>query len=246
MGSLPQFIERLVEAYGTETLFEVVTVDAGMTSAENARVISGANLRYMMAIKDNQPTLLAKTQHLTGQGNHKQVEYVCAEATPWVRYRGKQVRRELYRSTDIAGWPEWESARQVWRVKQTTREDNGKTTVENRYFITNLPKDRLTSREILELVRLHWGVENGCHWTLDMVLGEDDNVWCTKNKALRMLSWIRLLAYNLLRMLRHRYLRSARSRSMPWDDLRRFIAQSLCDAHAWVGAADAEVNAATL
>lgn len=139
----------------------------------------------------------------------------------------------LYRSQEICGWPNWESARQVWRVKQTTQHAAGRIDVENRYFITSLPWDRLSGTEILALVRLHWGVENGCHWTMDVVLGEDARSWCTQGKALRILSWLRLLAYNTLRFLRDRYLRSPANRAMPWDDLRRLILRALWDPLAW-------------
>jgi predicted transposase YbfD/YdcC len=245
MGALPQLIGNLVDAYG-KSFVEVVTVDAGMTSAENARVLTTAEMRYVMAVKGTQPTLLAEIQRLCGWGSHKQVGFVCDAATPWERYRGNRVRRELYRSKGITGWPGWESARQVWRVKQTTRKANGETEVENRTFVTSLPWDRLSGQEILRLVRLHWAVENGCHWTVDVVLGEDARPWCTKGRALRMLSWLRLLAYNALRFLRDRYLRGEKSRSMSWDRLGRHITQALTQAAAWRSPKSAEAAATTL
>lgn len=195
-------------------------MDAGMTSARNARLITASKMRYVMAVKGTQPTLLTEIQKLCGWGSHKQTEIVREAATPWERYRGNKVRRELFRSKEIKGWSNWRSARQAWRVKQTTRKPNGEVEVENRYFVTSLPWDRLNGQEILRLVRLHWGVENGCHWTLDVVMGEDSRPWCTQGKALRMLSWLRLLAYNTVRLLRDRYLRSKTSRKMAWDELR--------------------------
>ncbi len=192
MGALPQFIANLVAAYGT-SFIEVVTMDAGMTSAENARVLTANGMRYAMALKGTQPALLTETERLCGWGSHKQVGHVCDAATPWERYRGNRGRRESFRSKEIQGWPGWSSARQVWRVKQTTEKPNGDVEVENRYFVTSLPWERLTGQQILRLVRLHWGVENGCPWTMDMVLGKDTRSWCTKGKkgkALRMLSWM--------------------------------------------------------
>jgi len=110
---------------------------------------------------------------------------------------------------------------------------DGEVLVVNRYFVTSLPWERLSGTEILTLVRLHWGVENGCHWTMDVVLGEDKHPWCTKGNALRMLSWMRLLAYNALRFLRHRYLRSEANRNLPWDELYRCITQALTQPSAW-------------
>lgn len=245
MGAVPELIENLVAAYGKDFI-EVVTLDAGMTSAENARVITASEMRYVMALKDSQPTLLAEAKRLCGWGEHKQGGFVCDAATEPERYRGKTVRRQLYRSNDIKGWPCWESARQVWRVKQTSTHDDGRVDVENRYFVTSLPVDRLTGREILQLVRLHWAVENGLHWTTDVVMGEDARPWCTKGRALRMLSWLRLLAYNTLRFLRDRYLRSANNRAMPWDELRRRITQCLSTAAAWKRRDSAETATATL
>ena len=208
-------------------------MDAGMTSAHNARAVAAAGLRYVMALKSTQPTLLSEARRLCGWGEHKQTGYTCTARTPWEHYRGKRVRRELYRSSAICRWPGWDSARQVWRVKQTTEHPDGTRQVDNRYFVTSLPWDRLTGVDILSLVRLHGAVENGCHWTMDVVLNEDARSWCTQGKALRMLSWMRLLAYNALRLLRDRYLRSQESRACPWDELRRLIHRTLCDSLAW-------------
>ena len=233
MGALPAFLAQLVAAYGASSLVEVVTMDAGMTSSENARRATDLELRYVMAVKETQPVLLREIQRLCGWGAHKQAGCVCEARTPWEHYRGKRVRRELYRSAEIRRWRGWESAHQVWRLKQTTETPDGKREVENRYFVTSLPWERLTGEQILRLVRLHWGVENGCHWAMDVVLGEDTHAWCTKGRALRMLSWLRLLAYNALRFLRDRYLRTAKNRTTPWDELRRVVRRALEHSTAW-------------
>ena len=50
---------------------------------------------------------------------------------------------------------------------------------------------------------------------------------------MRMLSWLRLCAYNALRFLRDRYLRSNERRQMPWDELRRALSGALTQAAAW-------------
>ena len=43
----------------------------------------------------------------------------------------------------------------------------------------------------------------------------------------------RLCAYNALRFLRDRYLRSNERRQMPWDELRRALSGALTQAAAW-------------
>lgn len=236
MGKYRCFVDRLVSTYGRSDRVELIASDAGMTSSANAKHTASLNRAYLMGVKENQPTLLREAERLCGWGGHKQAGYVCESATPWERYRGTRMRRELFRSRDIEGWPGWRSARQIWRVKQTTEHANGTSTVDNRYFITNLAWGRLNGTQILAVVRAHWGVEKGCHWTLDVMLKQDTRCWCTTGKAIRMLSWLRLMAYNALRLLKDRYLRSQQSHTMPWDDVRRRLTQALTDARAWMAA----------
>ena len=237
MGTFGDFFERLVKTYGRSKRLELISTDAGMTSADNAKLVDGHGCGYLMAVKGDQPNLLAEAQRLCGSGDHKQNGYVVEAATGPERYQGKLVRRELYRSREIEGWPKWDSARQVWRVKQTTEHPKGTIDVENRYFVTNLLWNRLKPGEILAVVRAHWGIENGCHWTLDVVMGEDMRVWCKQGKAVRMLSWLRLLAYNVLRSLRDRYLRSEQGRHITWRDLVRTVWLALVvGPHAVLGA----------
>jgi hypothetical protein len=251
MGEYAKFVDRLCATYGrSQDRLELIASDAGMTSAENAKHTHALGVGYMMGVKENQPTLLREAERLCGWGAHKQTGHLCEAATSWELYRGSRIRRELFRSRDIEGWPGWESARQFWRVKQTTERPDGTVVVENRYFITNLAWGRLSGTQILAVVRAHWGVENGCHWTIDVVMKQDTRCWCTGGKAQRMLSWMRLMAYNAVRLLRDRYMRSKKGREMPWDDVRRHLTKALTDARAWLCAAtddeSCEAGTATL
>lgn len=241
MGEYKGFVSSLHATYGrSHDRLELVANDAGMTSADNAKHTAGLRLAYVMAVKKNQPTLFAEAERLCGWGEHRQQRYVCEASTPRERYRGSWVRRDLYRSRDIEGWPDWESARQLWRVKQTTEAADGTVTVENRYFITNLAWGRLKGQEILAVVRAMWGVENGCHWTLDVQMKQDTRCWCTTGKAQRALSWLRLLAYNTLGFFKHRYLRSETGHATPWDDVRRLVQRALTDGRAWLGISETD------
>jgi predicted transposase YbfD/YdcC len=106
-------------------------------------------------------------------------------------------------ANDQAGWLErWTHLRQVVVVKQTARHRDGKEKVELRYFVTNATTGMLTPRQLLRLVRLHWGIENDCNWSFDLQFGEDDGRWCTQNKATLVLGVLRMIAYNLLQWLR--------------------------------------------
>ena len=65
---------------------------------------------------------------------------------------------------------------------------------ETRYYISSLTDVEKASKAI----RSHWGIENRLHWTLDVLMSEDD--WMTKIATIAAnLATIRKLALNFLR-----------------------------------------------
>ena len=48
---------------------------------------------------------------------------------------------------------------------------DGKTTVETRYYIGSIGTDAAC---FARAVRVHWGIENRLHWSLDMTVREDE------------------------------------------------------------------------
>lgn len=187
--------------------FEWVTYDAGGTSRRNAELVNAADKAYAFAVKGNQPRLHQAARTRLGckdaPGDAQLRSPVCTQE----RCDGADVRREIWQCPVQADDPEIEfpGARALWRVRQTTtrRLPSGRdeATAEDRYFVTN----RVLKAELaLRLVRLHWGIENGPNWTCDMVLREDDGAPCQTGNGIVATSWLRLLAYNLLSIWRHR------------------------------------------
>ena len=43
----------------------------------------------------------------------------------------------------------------------------------NRFFVSNLPFNRLTDRQWLKAVRAYWRIENNSNWTADAFWRED-------------------------------------------------------------------------
>ncbi len=69
--------------------------------------------------------------------------------------------------------------------------------VRPRYFVTSIPAGPLSRDQELALVRMHRGIENGCHWTMDVMLGEDDSQPCQASRAsIETVSWLRIIGYN--------------------------------------------------
>jgi Transposase DDE domain len=225
MGMFIDLFDALQQAY--DPLFEIVTIDAGMTSKANADHVHAANKGYVMALKDNQPELAAEAKRLSRSLLRQPP---CAESSE--RYRGKTVHRRLYRSAEIAGYHGWEHLRQVWLVEQDTVDDNGDHQKEQRFFLTNLHVGRLSSAQILTLIRLHWRIEDDCFWSLDMQWHEDALPWCSVGPAVEILGLMRIMAYNLVQLARTRSLRprGPNGQNLPlpsWRSLFRWVQQAL-------------------
>jgi len=104
---------------------------------------------------------------------------------------------------------------------------------ENRYFLCSLPASRLTSGQWLKVVRLHWGVQNGCHWTLDKTFEEDLPPWIEADpKGALAVVLLRRIAYTLLGLFRSVTQRSEERRNTPWKDLMQDLYVALVSATA--------------
>jgi predicted transposase YbfD/YdcC len=96
--------------------------------------------------------------------------------------------------------PDRLSEKDQWRdlssigMVEATREVGGKTSTEVRYYLSSLP---VQVERFAEAVRGHWGIENSCHWILDVVFGEDQSR-VRVGYAAQNLALIRRVALGLL------------------------------------------------
>jgi predicted transposase YbfD/YdcC len=77
---------------------------------------------------------------------------------------------------------------------ESVRQVDGKTTVETRYFISDIEDN---AKKSANSVRSHWGIENSLHWVLYVALKEDD-YWIRKDNARQNFAVMRQIAVNLL------------------------------------------------
>ncbi len=113
---------------------------------------------------------------------------------------GKKLIRELHTIT-VQDSPEikFPDLKQLWRVRQQTFVGDKLDAEEVRYFASSIPPKLLSPNQQLALVRLHWGIENAHHWTLDVALSEDDAQPCQASReSIEVVCWLRILGYNLL------------------------------------------------
>jgi len=71
----------------------------------------------------------------------------------------------------------------------------GKSSIEKRYYLSSRQPD---AGALQQLIRQHWGIENQCHWVLDVTWKEDDSRIRQTNAAQNM-ALLRKIALNLLK-----------------------------------------------
>jgi predicted transposase YbfD/YdcC len=213
MSSFPAFFEELNADFPSDSFFEVLTMDAGFASRKNMNMINERGRGFICALKDNQPELAREAERLFDLDEATQE----AEWTsPWRREAGREVRVQIRRTRDVENWNGWSCVRQAWRVTKELKRE-GKTERVDRTFVTNLPEKRCTAQQAAAIVRAHWGIENGCHWTLDTQWAEDDSVISTANSSYEVLIYMRTLAYNLCQVLKNKTLGRVKVDRYDWN-----------------------------
>ena len=113
------------------------------------------------------------------------------------RHGNRAERRRLWATDMLSAYLDWPGHRQVMKV-ESWRKVKVKTTRQVRYAITSLdartPADRL-----LQLVRGHWGIENGLHYVRDVTMGEDGSNVRT-GSAPQVMAALRNVVIGILRL----------------------------------------------
>jgi predicted transposase YbfD/YdcC len=91
---------------------------------------------------------------------------------------------------------------------------NGKETVEVRYYISSLA---VSVKKFAHAVRSHWGIENSCHWSLDIIYREDKSR--IQNQHMREnFAWLRRLTLSLLKQHSGRDSVAMKRRGCGWSE----------------------------
>ncbi len=215
MGIFQAVLDRLDAAYDRLDLFQLVTVDAGMTSEANAAAVRQHGWHYLMALKDTQPTLIDEAERLLGP----QRRTPPTAQTTTVVNNGKLEIRRVWFTGEAAEYHGWSHLQTMVRVQREVVEDGGKVSREDRYFVSSLAPKDLTAEQWLGIVRGHWRVENEVHGTLDRDYDEDDSPWLYATHGQLMVKLLRRVGLNLMHLHRNVSRRGETQRGIPWKDL---------------------------
>jgi len=166
--AIPELL-RMLELRGA-----LVTIDAMGCQKAIAKDIVQDGGEYILAVKQNQPTLHAALETFFEAAVEKDFEDCgCRVHETEETSRGRQETRQFVVSplpeimTEFK--KEWRGLNSIGRAMSMVERD-GKVTIEVRYYILSIPPKVKT---FSTAVRGHWSIENSLHWVLDVVFKED-------------------------------------------------------------------------
>jgi predicted transposase YbfD/YdcC len=175
----------------------LVSIDAMGCQKEIAAAIVAKGGDYLLAVKGNQPTLLAEIQECLEkalENDFAGIEHDVDESTD--RGHGRTERRICTTLVD-AQFPskaDWPKLRVIGMCHYECLRGE-KLTSETRFFIGSR---KANAKVYGQALRNHWGIENGLHWLLDVTFGEDHNQ-VSKRHGAENLALVRRLALSLLK-----------------------------------------------
>jgi predicted transposase YbfD/YdcC len=166
--AIPELL-RLVDIRGA-----IITIDAmGTQKAIAAQIIDG-EADFVLALKGNQGKLqdavigYIDEQMKDGFANAKARHHITTEKG----HGREEIRSYIHMPVpkDLPELEKWKGLKSIGVATLVCVRD-GKETVETRYYISSLEAG---VKRFAHAVRSHWGIENSCHWSLDIVYREDE------------------------------------------------------------------------
>jgi predicted transposase YbfD/YdcC len=220
--AIPELLEAL------EVKGAIVTIDAMGCQRDIAQRLVQAGADYVLAVKENQPTLHRRISNVfeaieripkAYQGENDSAEFCEVE-----KNHGRIETRRCVVSDQLTRWhdfePLWPGARSIVMI-ESTREIGPNVSTERRYYVSSLLPDPV---RIARAVRSHWAIES-MHWTLDVAFNEDQCRARVENAA-QNFAILRRMTLNLLRQDRNSKV-GIKIRRMKACSSERYLAQLL-------------------
>jgi predicted transposase YbfD/YdcC len=191
IGAMPQLLAGLI------LKDKLITMDALLTQRQTAHAIVSRGGDYVMMVKANQPSLLAKVEGaIAGVAFYRQAPQ---EAESLDSLHGRIEHRKIIATSALADSGLWPGLDQAFRIQRRVIEQKSEQeSYEEVYGITSLSRERATAEVIMEVVRRHWSIENKSHWVRDVVY-EEDRSQVRKGSVPQVMAALRNTAIGLMR-----------------------------------------------
>lgn len=190
--AIPELL-RLVDIEGA-----IITIDAMGTQKAIAAQIIDAKADYVLALKGNQETLhQAVIDYIDEQSEDGFASVNARQLLTQETGHGREETRSYTQMPVPDSLRElelWKGLKSIGLVVSACVRD-GKETIEMRYYISSLP---VGVKRFAHAIRSHWGIENSCHWSLDVTYREDESR--IRDKHMREnFAWLNRLTLSLLK-----------------------------------------------
>lgn len=153
----------------------IITIDAMGTQTAITTQIYKASADYILALKANHPTLHGQVEAWFEQAQALKFEEINFSYNERVEKGHHRTEKRQVWTVPVAQLPplhqqaNWLGLKTVVMVVRVRHSWN-KITREVQFYLTSLDSNAC---KIGQAIRLHWGIENGLHWTLDVTFNED-------------------------------------------------------------------------
>jgi predicted transposase YbfD/YdcC len=209
--AIPEVL-RLVDIEGA-----VITIDAMGAQKAIAEQIVDSKADYVLALKANHETLhQAVIDYVEEQAKTDFAEVEARRHVTKETGHGRQETRcyiQMPAPECLPGLELWKGMKSIGVVTSVCIRD-GKETIETRYYISSL---KVKVKQFAHAVRSHWGIENGCHWVLDITFREDESR--IRDKHLREnFAWLNRFVLSLLKQHGGKDSIAMKRRGCGWSD----------------------------
>jgi predicted transposase YbfD/YdcC len=209
--AIPALVERL-DLEGA-----LVSIDAMGCNPNIAQSILDAKADYLLAVKDNQPTLHADIKSYFETAPSEEIEQVetIGKDHGRIEVRNHTVSHVvdwIASDRSYPGAPRFPKLTTIGMVESRIERGDKIETAQRSYISSRV----LSATAFAEVVRGHWAIENNLHWSLDVTFNEDQSRLRAGHGAKNM-AVVRHFALNLVRQVADKRSIKRRRKRASWD-----------------------------